>query len=303
MTRDEVIEELRWKKFPLGSDGYVCFVDVMGSDYDVVEAARASYGKGTKKASDDRSLLRFLFRHAHATPFEMVELKVLIQIPMDHHRQLVRHRTANLNEYSTRYSEAIDSIATTKPEEWRLQSDNNKQGSGGFLDAVTGAELSKAEVALHEHALAVYKGRLDLGVAREQARKDLPLSNYTRLYWKCDLRNLFHMLGLRMDSHAQLEIRQYATVIGEEMVALLFPDSWRAFLDYRFNAVTLSAFEQDFLFTLVKNMVKNGLAFPCPAECVENGYSTEDGNPWLLTKRELGEAITKFKKLGYICAD
>lgn len=156
---------------------------------------------------------------------------------MDCWRQMIRHRTASVNEYSTRYSKAINSMAKTK--EWRLQSKNNRQGSKGLLPKDKAEQLSQNEIALHSACKSVYEQRLRFGVAREQARKDLPLSNYTEAMWKMDLHNLLHFLSLRLDSHAQFEIRQYAQAIAE-FVEAKFPLIWEAFLDYRLNAVTLS---------------------------------------------------------------
>jgi thymidylate synthase (FAD) len=127
--RSEIIDELRWKKFPVLNDGFVCLVDVMGDDSSIVQAARVSYGEGTKRVSDDRTLIRYLMRHRHSTPFEMAELKFLVRVPMDCWRQWIRHRTANVNEYSTRYSVAIDSAQSTLPGEWRTQATSNRQGS------------------------------------------------------------------------------------------------------------------------------------------------------------------------------
>ena len=130
MSNQEVIEQLRWRKIPVLDDGHVCLVDAMGDDAAIVQAARVSYGEGTKKVSDDRTLIRYLMRHRHTTPFEMCELKFRVRVPMDCWRQWIRHRTASVNEYSTRYSEAINSMQTTRPDEWRSQSQANKQGSG-----------------------------------------------------------------------------------------------------------------------------------------------------------------------------
>lgn len=250
MERHELIEHLRWKKFPVLDQGFVALVDVIGDDHAVVEAARTSYGKGTKHVSDDSTLIRYLMRHWHTTPFEMVEIKMLLEMPMDHWRQGVRHRTANINEYSTRYSEAIDKTQVTSPDAWRLQSGRNKQGSAGLLpenidDPVTfdGSYFSIEEKNLHDFARRVYQERIEAGIAREQARKDLPLSTYTRFFWKFDLHNLFHMLRLRMDSHAQQEIRQYAETIYYEIVVPLFPKCAAAFADYRLNAIQLSSLD------------------------------------------------------------
>jgi thymidylate synthase (FAD) len=254
----EVAEDLIGKKFPVLDDGHVVLLDVMGDDGAVVDAARTTMGKGTRRVSDDRTLIRYLYRHNHGTPFEMAEIKLHVRVPMDCWRQWIRHRTANVNEYSTRYSEAIDSQQRTNPSQWRLQAATNRQGStAGDVDwpdietmmahhhdhptAVT--YLSDQEQEFQIKAQQVYEERLRFGVAREQARKDLPLSTYTEAVWKCDLRNVLHFLGLRMDSHAQHEIRQYANVIGREIVAKLFPLCWEAFEDYTLGAMTLSRLE------------------------------------------------------------
>jgi thymidylate synthase (FAD) len=222
-------------------------VDYMGNDSSIVQAARVSYGKGTKKAQEDRGLIRYLMRHYHTTPFEMCEIKLHIRIPMDAWRQWIRHRTASVNEYSTRYSVAIDSMQKTNPEEWRSQSTNNKQGSGDFMDLSLGNQLTSREKDLHDKMMGEYQSRLDQGVAREQARKDLPLSTYTEAYWKIDLHNLFHFLKLRMDHHAQKEIRDYATVLGYDIVSKWVPYAWEAFLDYQVNTVKISRMEFDLL--------------------------------------------------------
>jgi thymidylate synthase (FAD) len=239
-----LVEELRWKKFPVLDDGFVCLVDVMGDDQAVVQAARVSYGDGTKRVSDDRTLIRYLMRHRHTTPFEMAEVKFLVRVPMDCWRQWVRHRTASINEYSTRYSLAIDSAQSTASSEWRMQSTNNRQGSSGSLPADLGSDLTAAELSLQAQARAVYEARLQAGVAREQARKDLPLSTYTEAYWKVDLHNLLHFLALRMDAHAQEEIRLYAQTIGQQVIQPLFPLVWEAFEDYRLQSTSLSRLEQ-----------------------------------------------------------
>lgn len=263
---DEVLQELQWKKFEVGSGGFVCLVDVMGSDESIVQAARVSYGKGRgtcpscftkwnkpfgdcqnpwhgEQQKKDETLVRYLMRHQHGTPFEMAEVKLMVRVPMDTWRQWIRHRTANVNEYSTRYTTAIDVAATTDPAQWRIQSATNKQGSGEFLAVELGDQLSMEEHAFLQKAQDLYKARLSYGVAREQARKDLPLSTYTEAYWKCDLRNIFNFLRLRMDSHAQLEIRQYATTIGEQIIKPLFPIAYSAFEDYMLNSISLSNLE------------------------------------------------------------
>jgi thymidylate synthase (FAD) len=265
-------------------DGFVYLVDVMGDDSSIVQAARVSYGEGTKTVNDDRGLIRYLMRHRHSTPFEMVELKFHVRVPMDTWRQWVRHRTANINEYSTRYSEAIDSQQKTMSNEWRLQKKDNKQGSEGFVDPFIGTELSLQEEELHEKLRHVYEQRLAVGVAREQARKDLPLSTYTEAYWKIDLHNLLHFLALRMDSHAQYEIRQYAITIGEKIVKPLLPLTWEAFEDYRLHAMHLTRLEVQALRQILSDIIPS--------------------KPWpdllqhITNKRENSEALQKLLKLG-----
>ncbi|MCC6628803.1 MAG: FAD-dependent thymidylate synthase [Chloroflexi bacterium] len=221
-------------------DGFVRVVDYMGSDVAIVQAARVSYGAGTRRLREDRGLIRYLMRHAHSTPFEMCEIKLHVRVPMDIWRQWIRHRTANVNEYSTRYSVAIDAAQRTPPDAWRQQSTANRQGSSGRLDAATGAHLTVREAEVQALARAVYEERLVAGVAREQARKDLPLSTYTEAYWKIDLHNLMHFLRLRMDSHAQEEIQQYARTIGDEIVARWCPLAWEAFREYAVNGLMLT---------------------------------------------------------------
>jgi thymidylate synthase (FAD) len=221
-------------------DGFVRVVDYMGNDSSVVQAARVSYGKGTKKLREDETLIRYLLRHHHTTPFEMCEIKLHIRVPMDCWRQWIRHRTASVNEYSTRYSLAVDATQKTKPEEWRTQGTTNRQGSDGLLTAEQGSYFSTQESELQEFTRKVYNERIAAGIAREQARKDLTLSVYTEAYWKIDLRNLLHFLALRMEAHAQYEIRAYAATIGNEIVSKWCPTVWKAFQDYLFGGVELS---------------------------------------------------------------
>jgi thymidylate synthase (FAD) len=213
------------------NDGFVRLVDSMGDDNAIVQAARVSYGDGTKTKREDEKLIAYLLKHRHTSPFEQVVLKFHVRVPMDCWRQWIRHRTASVNEYSTRYSVAIDSMQTTAPYQWRLQATDNKQGSGGFLDAYVGRVLSCRETDLHDLAREIYQERLKCGVAREQARKDLPLSTYTEAYWKIDLHNLFHFLGLRLDHHAQLEIRTYAIAVAA-LASHIVPVAWKAFVDH-----------------------------------------------------------------------
>jgi len=263
----EYLDSILGYRFPLlDGQGFVSVVDYMGDDGAIVQAARTSYGKGTKTVNEDRGLIRYLFRHLHTTPVEMCILKLFIKCPMDLWRQWIRHRTASVNEYSTRYSEALEETAVTSPDAWRLQNKGNRQGSTGTLvewptDAegrryspsdrggTPGEYLTDCEKELHEMAKDVYKERLIYGIAREQARKDLPLSTYTQAYWKIDAHNLFHFLALRMDKHAQLEIREYAKFIGENIVAKWLPHSWEAFNDYHFRrgALILTRLEKEII--------------------------------------------------------
>lgn len=234
------LDEILGVPFHVLDDGFIRVIDYMGNDQSIVQAARVSYGKGTKKVHEDRGLIRYLLRHHHTTPFEMCELKLHVRVPMDTWRQWIRHRTANVNEYSTRYSIAIDAAQRTPAAEWRLQATGNRQGSEGFLDAGTGESFSHREAELQQLARDLYEERIMAGIAREQARKDLPLSTYTEAYWKIDLHNLLHFLRLRMDEHAQYEVRMYADVIGREIVRRWCPVTWEAFEDYQLKQLELS---------------------------------------------------------------
>jgi thymidylate synthase (FAD) len=279
---------------PVLDDGFVRVVDYMGDDRAVVQAARVSYGAGTRKVSDDRGLIRYLMRHRHTTPFEMCEVKLHVRVPMDAWRQWIRHRTASVNETSTRYSLAIETAQRTAPDRWRLQATSNRQGSAGRVDPATGAQLSRAESELQDHARAVYDDRLARGVAREQARKDLPLCTYTEAYWKVDLHNLLHFLALRMDPHAQQEIRAYARVIGEQVVARWVPLAWEAFVDYRLEAASLSRLDRALLGAL-------GRGEPDTAEQLARdagwlGVSAKTGR--LKRNRERAEFEAKAAELG-----
>jgi len=293
-----MLDELRWKKFPVLDDGFVCLVDVMGDDAAVVQAARVSYGVGTRKVSDDRTLIRYLMRHRHTTPFEMAEIKFLVRVPMDCWRQWIRHRTASVNEYSTRYSVAIDATQTTLPTEWRTQAASNRQGSGAALPAEIGETLTAAERELQAKARQVYEERLAAGVAREQARKDLPLSTYTEAYWKVDLHNLLHFLALRMDSHAQEEIRLYATTIGEQIVKPLFPIVWEAFEDYRVHSIMLTRLEQE----VVRRLMQQAASSKSSPPFSEAEFMATQDEAWraLQRSRERDECREKLIALGIL---
>lgn len=299
-----MLEELRWKKFTVLNDGFVTLVDAMGSDASIAQAARVSYGNdarskiGDEATEKDRELIRYLMRHKHTSPFEMAEVIFHIRIPMDAWRQMVRHRTASINEYSTRYKEAIDSQQVTAPDQWRLQATDNKQGSSGFLPASTldddadGEVLTVQEATLHMQARKVYQRRLEAGIAKEQARKDLPLSTYTEARWKCDLHNIFHFLQLRLDKHAQLEIRQYAEAIAN-IVKQLFPAAYEAFEDYRLNTVTLSSRD----IAVIRHMQSLNLNWGIATNYENLSNTLEEAFP---NKRERTECLNKLKELGFL---
>lgn len=274
-------------------DGFVRVIDYLGDDRAVVQAARVSYGVGTKRVQEDRGLIRYLMRHAHTTPFEMCEIKLHVRVPMDVWRQWIRHRTANVNEYSTRYSVAIDAAQRTSSDEWRSQSSQNRQGSADRLPEPLGIKLSDEEAELQAKAREVYEGRLAAGVAREQARKDLPLATYTEAYWKIDLHNLLNFLSLRMDAHAQEEIRAYANVIGGQIVAAWVPSVWEAFLDYRQNGLRLSRVERDVLRSLVSGAPAETIRLASEAGLLQRG---PDGR--LRSSRERRELEAKLASLG-----
>ena len=279
--------------FPVLDDGFVRAIDYMGGDAAIVQAARVSYGAGTKRLSEDRALIRYLMRHAHTTPFQMCELKLHVRVPMDCWRQWIRHRTASVNEYSTRYSIAIDAASKTAAHDWRGQATTNRQGSGASLDSDVGEKLSTREAELHAFTRAVYDERIAVGVAREQARKDLPLSTYTEAYWKIDLHNLFHFLALRMDAHAQAEIRAYAAIIGKEIVARWCPVAWEAFCDYRLRALTVSKLEIELIARVVAGDIEGAIVLGS-----DNGLlqRTETGD--LEPSRERREIEDKLHALG-----
>jgi len=256
--------------------------------YDVI------YSLYSQQLKEDRQLIRYLMNHSHTTPFEMVEFKFMVQVPMDCWRQWIRHRTANVNEYSTRYTEALDFFQVTQPTEWRLQATDNKQGSSGNLtewpEGATevkycsnpGDYLSGQEKTFHEHAQGLYKERLALGIAKEQARKDLPLSTYTRAYWKCDLHNIFNFLRLRMDSHAQLEIRSYANAMFE-IVKQVCPVACEAFEDYVLHAKKFSRMEMEIIRGLL--VVQKGGSV--------RGHEDYAPKPSSMTDREWKEFLAK----------
>ncbi|MGH7481230.1 MAG: FAD-dependent thymidylate synthase, partial [Longimicrobiales bacterium] len=244
---NEAAEEILGGYFPVLDHGFVALVDYMGTDDSIERAARVSYGYGTRRSSRTRGLIRYLRRHRHTTPSEMVELKFHCAMPMFVARQWIRHRTANVNEYSGRYSLMPLLFYTPDPEHFALQSPLNNQGRRG--DAAE-RELFEAALArwqrLREDAADSYGWLVGHDVARELARIDLPLSTYTQWYWKIDLHNLLHFLTLRVDAHAQWEIRAFAEVIAG-IVRRVAPLSYEAWIDYDVAGARVSRGELDAL--------------------------------------------------------
>jgi len=237
------LEAMLFTAVPVLDHGFIRVVDYMGDDAAVVQAARVSYGRGTRKALEDEGLIRYLMRHYHSTPFEMCEIKYHVKLPIFVARQWIRHRTANVNEYSARYSILDKDYYIPSPENLAAQSTDNRQGRGDVLDAPTAQRVLNLLREDAEQTYGHYEEMLDedgIGLARELARMNLTLNTYTQWYWKTDLHNLFHFLRLRADSHAQYEIRVYAEAMMETVKAWV-PLSYGAFTDYRLGAVTFSA--------------------------------------------------------------
>lgn len=229
---------------PVLDHGIIRLVDYMGDDAAIVQAARVSYGAGTKAVSNDEGLIRYLMRHWHSTPFEMCEVKFHVKLPVFVARQWIRHRTANVNEYSARYSILDREFYIPAPDALAAQSTVNNQGRGAVLQGEEAARvlalLKTDAMRAYDHYEAMLSQDGQQGLARELARMNLPMNIYTQWYWKTDLHNLFHFLRLRADAHAQYEIRVYAEAIAR-VVEDWVPLAWGAYRDYRMGAVTLSA--------------------------------------------------------------
>lgn len=232
-----------YRATPVLDHGFIRVIDYMGDDSAIVQAARVSYGAGTKHVSNDEGLIRYLMRHWHSTPFEMCEVKLHVKLPVFVARQWIRHRTANVNEYSARYSILDREFYIPAPEQLAAQSTVNNQGRGALLE---GAEAARVLETLKRDAATLYDHYEDMlsqegqqGLARELARMNLPMNIYTQWYWKVDLHNLFHFLRLRADAHAQYEIRVYAEAIAQAVKDWV-PLAFAAFEDYRLGGVTLS---------------------------------------------------------------
>ncbi len=282
----EELEERLYAPYPVLDHGFVRVVDYMGNDVSVVQAARVSYGKGTKQINEDRGLINYLMRHRHTTPFEMAEIKLHIKLPIFVARQWIRHRTASVNEYSARYSILDKEFYVPNVENLAAQSGSNRQGRG---DVLSSEEAQRALNILKSTADAAYEDYLILmnltedgtvrqhdfqGLTRELARANLNVSFYTQWYWKINLHNLMHFLELRADPHAQYEIRVYADVILDIMREWV-PLTFEAFSEYRLGAVTLSAGAR----AAVKRMI--------------NGEPIDEDNCGL-SKREWDELRSKF---------
>ncbi|NNN17932.1 MAG: FAD-dependent thymidylate synthase [Thermoplasmata archaeon] len=276
-------------RHPVLLHGYVVLVDYMGNDNAIVQAARVSYGPGTKTVRDDRGLIRYLMRHRHTTPFEMVEFKFLVRLPIFVARQWVRHRTASLNEISARYSVLEEEYEVPVPEEVRHQSSRNRQGRGDPLPEEAVASFRGDLDRVSRDAYASYQRALEGGVARETARLLLPVAFYTQWYWKINLYNLFHFLSLRLDPHAQEEIRLYAAELAK-IGRLVCPVAFEAFEEFQIGALGLGRREQRALRLLLEGATSN-------AACAAAGLplSREDGTPMTT-----GEGVEFLEKLARV---
>lgn len=280
-ARNNKADALLDKEFQVLDHGFVRLVDHMGSDAAIVQAARVSYGEGTKKVSEDRALIRYLMRQGHTSPFEMVEFKFHVKLPIFVARQWIRHRTANVNEYSGRYSVMKQEFYLPEAKDVRFQSTVNKQGRA---EEEVPDELKQRFIEFlqktHAASYEEYQRLIDEGLARELARIGLPLSLYTEWYWKIDLHNLFHFLRLRLDPHAQHEIRQYAKIMAD-MVKIVCPLAYKAFEDYILNSVTFSAPES--------NVLKQHFA--------DLSFARDDLVALGLSRREADELLEKLEKI------
>ena len=246
------LEEILYEPLPVLDHGFVRVIDYMGDDGAIVQAARVSYGRGTRRVSEDRGLVNYLMRHRHTTPFEMCEIKYHVKLPIFVARQWIRHRTANVNEYSARYSILDNEFYIPAPEHLAAQATVNRQGRGAVIEGEAARRVLDLLRADAERAYAGYAELLNEdasgapsdpawpGLARELARVNLSLNFYTQWYWKIDLYNLMHFLSLRADPHAQYEIRAYAEIMLETLKRWV-PLAYEAFLEYRMNAALISA--------------------------------------------------------------
>ncbi|MDZ7332012.1 MAG: FAD-dependent thymidylate synthase [candidate division KSB1 bacterium] len=274
------LDEILGKEYPCLDHGFVRLIDYMGSDEAIVQAARVSYGKGTKKLQQDRDLIRYLMRHQHTSPFEMVEFKFHCKLPIFVARQWIRHRMASVNEYSLRYSQARDEFYFPAPEMIRRQSTTNRQGRSE--ESIPEELQQQVLETMRKHIEQLwqdYERFQQMDIARELARIQLPVSLYTEWYWKIDLHNLLHFLKLRLDPAAQYEIQVYARAIAE-IVKIAVPLTWEAFEDYVLEARSFSRQELA-LVRQVLDQIASSINWESLAE--NRG----------LTKREIQEFIEK----------
>src|SRR5712692_1405679 len=272
-------EEILDREYKCLNAGFVRLVDYMGGDESIVQAARVSYGKGTKTVNEDRGLVRYLMRHQHTTPFEMVELKFHVKLPIFVARQWIRHRTANVNEYSGRYSVMKDEFYVPELQAIHFQSLRNRQGRRAEdVPVELRQKVLDILTASQQQLYGEYEKMLEEEIARELARINLPLSLYTEWYWKIDLHNLFHFLRLRMDPHAQYEIRVYGEAIAE-IAKKIVPVAWEAFEDYVLKAEHFSRLEL------------NIIAERFDAQCITKEFLETKG----MKGREAEEFLEKLK--------
>lgn len=281
------LDSLLHKKFPVLDHGFVTLRDYMGNDKSIEEAARISYGGGTRKVSETRGLLRYLLRNKHTSPFEMCEIQLHVKMPIFVARQWVRHRTANINEYSGRYSVMDKDFYMPSCENIQKQSKDNKQGRGGALTEEQAKRVQGLLSIDAERSYKQYEALLDLDLARELARMNLSVNFYTQWIWKIDLHNLLHFLNLRLDPHAQYEIRVYAETIYNELVKPWVPLTAEAFEDYTLGAETFSKQEMGYLRHVVSGQFPEG----SDTSFLEKDLEEHDG----LSKREVGEFLKKFQ--------
>lgn len=272
---------------PYLNEGFVGLVNHMGSDQTVEFATRMSYGQGTRTISDTRALLRYLVRHLHTSPLEMGEVVFHLKLPIAIMRQLVRHRTASLNEYSARYSELTDEVYVPPADRIAFQSTANKQGSGEAMDPETVEKILAIMESSYLDTDIAYRELLALGLSRETARMIMPVGGYTEVVWKCDLKNFFHMVKLRTDSHAQKEIQVVAQAMYD-FVKPLFPILCQAFEDYWRDGATISVFELEAIRTIILRHVGDDEELRTTLlEVAENREQT-------LSKREIDEFVNRF---------
>jgi thymidylate synthase (FAD) len=278
-------------KHPVLGHGYVVLVDYMGNDAAIVQAARVSYGMGTKTVRDDRGLIRYLMRHRHTTPFEMVEFKFLVRLPIYVARQVIRHRTASVNEHSARYSIIPDEYDVPVEGGTFLQSQRNRQGRGELAPSDVDERFRSDLDRLCREAYGIYEKALADGVARETARMVLPVAYYTEWYWKINLHNLLHFLSLRLDPHAQEETRLFAREMAK-IARVVCPIAYEAFEEFTLQSFSLSRREQRAVRALLEGATPE-------AACQAAGLplTREDGRPM-----STGEGVEFLEKLASIRA-